>query len=71
MRQSNVIKCKYCDYTVVRFKGRGNFQGKNLLWHVIDNHEKEFLCQAGFASFDDWLDWQESEYEAGEALKYC
>lgn len=51
----NVIKCKYCDYKLARFKGRGKSQFKKLNRHVIDCHETQFLEQMGFSDFDAYL----------------
>lgn len=47
---SNAVKCRYCPYQSMRFKGRGNLVGhKRLFHHVINNHEREFLDSIGFA----------------------
>jgi hypothetical protein len=47
-QQSNTLKCKYCDYTCSRFRGRHKYQGRKIFIHVIDNHEREFLESVGF-----------------------
>ena len=63
----NRIKCKYCDYSIARFKGRGIYQGKKLWVHTINEHEKEFLEAIGFAgTIMDYLkmvDLQEEKTE--------
>ena len=63
----NIIKCKYCAFTIPRFRGRGVFQGKKLWVHTIYEHEKEFLEAIGFAGtlieYLQYLDLREEETE--------
>ena len=62
---NNTIKCRYCEYTTYRFKGKGNYGGKRLFKHILDNHEDEFLKSVGFAgSIGEYLDMCEEEYSA-------
>lgn len=69
MKQSNVVKCKYCDYTVARFKGRSNYSGRNLSWHVISAHEKEFLtANGGYETFEDYVEAMDDEESNVELL---
>ena len=60
-RKQNKLKCRYCDYTTYRFKGK-RYGGGQLFRHVIDNHEKEFLLSVGFnGTVYDYLEQRELE----------
>ena len=63
----NLIKCKYCTYSIPRFRGRGVFQGKKLWLHAVNAHEKEFLEAIGFAgTIMEYLDYLDLEQEDTE-----
>lgn len=62
VKVENKMKCKYCDYIVPRWKGRGKFGGKRLWKHVIDNHEEDFLKGIGWdGSLEEYLYMLEEE----------
>jgi hypothetical protein len=45
--KKNTIKCRWCEYTCYRFKGKKS--GGKLLWlHIVDTHEQEYLDSVGF-----------------------
>ena len=57
----NTIKCKYCNYTCSRFKGRNRYQGQKLLIHVEEEHKQEFLKATGCKNLSDYMDRVEAE----------
>lgn len=68
---SNIMKCKYCDFVVSRFKGRGKFGGRKLARHVMNNHEEEFLKAVGWGGdIEGYLYKKEEDYQYEEAIKY-
>ncbi len=60
--RKNKLKCKWCDFTVQRFKGYHKPNNSKLQNHVVNAHEIEFLESMGFVgTLDEYLDMMESE----------
>jgi hypothetical protein len=62
-RVENRIKCKYCSYQCARFIGK-RYGGRKLFFHVLENHEKEFLKSIGFAgTLEQYLNTLDAQEE--------
>ena len=64
---SNLIRCAYCSWTTMRFRGRGKKYGEcRLRLHVLDEHEDVYLQRQGLVGQDDARPWTLDVGEIGE-----
>ena len=72
-KSSNLIRCAYCPWTTMRFRGRKtyDFRGmsygeRQLRQHVLDEHEEHYLQRQGLAGQEDDRPWTLDVEDIGE-----
>ena len=66
-KSSNLIRCAYCSWTTMRFRGRGKKRGeRKLRMHVLDEHYDQYLQAQGLVETTDDGPWALDVAEIGE-----
>ncbi len=61
----NLIRCRYCDWNTLRFRGKRSGE-RALRLHVVTEHEAEYAAAQGLEGMDDDRPWTIDDAEIGE-----
>lgn len=65
MVQTNSIKCRYCDWRTLRFRGKQRGEGA-LRVHVIEEHWDAYVAQCGLQAREQDVAWEIDTADIGE-----
>ena len=66
MTTPNRIKCKFCSWSTIRFRGRKLVGEGNLRLHVVEEHQEEYLHQQGLLATSPENAWTRDTLAIGE-----